>query len=655
MQRLLFAALLSSGPGAYAQTFGNGLAGVPICGSSHPPTVIINYTIPSGSSHAVLHHFWTTGQGQLIDRIIIEYYLDGEATPSISFQPSMMCGLQFPEFIAHDYEYSAGGLCGKTAPVGGYSNIFPIPFYKSAVVTARVNPSDGPGVCLGGYLSVRGTLNLPLVVPGSGRPLPFGTRLILQANPPQLWQPLQFVPVASLPKGMRGEVFMVSWAVEAQPEGGAASGGGYIEGCWNFYSNANETYPGLVVGTGVEDYFDSGYYFGADSGDALGILFANALSGLTFFQRQDPYERVSAYRFHNTDPLVMADGGLLTWQVGCEGHAGASKCGNPFPPNLPLLPASYLPHRNPLNSSRATSPVNVTTYAWIYTYPGPYACVNTSGQPQCVDTGSNSSGSSWDGEGCCTTPTPHPTPPPGPPSPSPAPSPIPGPPTKVGCASGFCYAWCDNDNVHGCAVPGWASGGVDLRAPATGKPCGGPLGPCTSSLADACAEGWGVCLASVGSDPTAIDRFRSNFSSGECASGGGAFVAAMSHSNPKFESLPPNPCEWMGGEVHTFSAYFIIRHTMQAPTYVSINTSPPHAHFFPLSHHFSGPPAPVETDNGCAADGWGAEPVCCGSNCAVPSCPNSVWEGSTRIHINTGDGCGSFKPGVVDGVMCCRL
>ena len=49
----------------------------------------------------------------------------------------MMCGLGFPTQIAKDFEYSAGGLCGKTAPVGGWSNTFPIPFYKSAVVTVR--------------------------------------------------------------------------------------------------------------------------------------------------------------------------------------------------------------------------------------------------------------------------------------------------------------------------------------------------------------------------------------------------------------------------------------------------------------------------------------------------------------------------------------
>ena len=52
---------------------------------------------------------------------------------------------------------------------------------------------------------------------------------------------------------------MSTLSVETQPVGGDKAGGGYIEGCWNFFRSANESYPGLVVGTGVEDYFDSGY------------------------------------------------------------------------------------------------------------------------------------------------------------------------------------------------------------------------------------------------------------------------------------------------------------------------------------------------------------------------------------------------------------
>ena len=630
----LFTPALSYGP-----TFGTGIAGFPICAA---PTTILSYTLPPNATHAVLHHFWVTGAPLKTDRMIVDYFIDGEATPSISFQPSLMCGLAFPSEIAHDYEYSAGGLCGKTAPVGGYSNIFPIPFYASVIVTVRANPLDlDGGGCFGGYVSVRGTVELPLVVPGSGRPLPLGTRLVVQSSGPALRQPLEFVVVAALPAGMRGELFQTTWAVEAQPVGGPASGGGYIEGCWNLHGTAAEPYPGLVVGTGVEDYFDSGYCafmhrarrphssflnaraafahslpttphappppfspplvqtdFGADSGDLVGILFANALSGLTLFQREPPFERLSAYRFHNTDPLVLSDGGFLTWQVGAEGHPGATKCGNP----APHAPLGIHWGGSGFNSSRATSPVNVTTSAWLFVFPGPFYCDNSTVEPVCLRAPSNASGSSWRPD-CCAPP------PPAPPGPAPpaTPTPVPGPPSVVGCASGLCNMLCDNAGVHGCAASGWAAAGIDLRAPPSGKPCGGPLGPCATSPADACAPGWQLCLADATSDSGALARFRSNLSATACAAAGEnvAYVAAMSHAR----------AAWQG-----------------------------HC-----------PPTPAADDNGCAAEGWGAEPVCCGGGCTLPSCPNAVWSDGTLIHIDENNGCGSLKQGTVDGVLCCKV
>ena len=68
------------------------------------------------------------------------------------------------------------------------------------------------------------------------------------------------------------------------------------------------------------------------------------------------------------------------------------------------------------------------------------------------------------------------------------------------------------------------------------------------------------------------------------------------------------------------------------------------------------PPAPVDDDNGCAPKGtWGGEPVCCGGACAVPSCPNSVWAGHTRIHVDEDSSCGAIAGGVADGVLCCSL
>lgn len=362
----------------FGATFGNGLAGVPICGSSKPPSLIVNHTLAAGETHGVLHHFWTTGAQFAIDRMWVEYFIDGEVNASISFQPSMMCGFAFPTHIKPNHEYSAGGLCGKSAPVGGWFNTFPIPFYKSAVVTVRADPIDGSG-CFGGYVNVRGTVGLPLVLPISGVPLPMpGTRLTLQRNPMAVRQPLEYVKLAELPAGQPGMVFQVAWAVETKPVGGPQAGGGYIEGCWQFYRQANESFPGLVVGTGVEDYFDSGYYFGADSGDPVGIPFSNAMSGLTFFERtKDGYERVSAYRFHTNDPLVMTDGGSLVWRVGAQGKPGTTKCGNPLP--QPGQPTGANPlttdeleeeHESYDDSGlgRTLSAINLMTYAWVYTF-----------------------------------------------------------------------------------------------------------------------------------------------------------------------------------------------------------------------------------------------------------------------------------------------
>ena len=69
----------------------------------------------------------------------------------------------------------------------------------------------------------------------------------------------------------------------------------------------------------------AGYYFGADSGQPVGTPFQNPLSGLTMFEREEGVERLSAYRFHTADPLVMDDGGRLVWRVGAQGQPGTTK------------------------------------------------------------------------------------------------------------------------------------------------------------------------------------------------------------------------------------------------------------------------------------------------------------------------------------------
>ena len=296
----------------------------------------------SASTHGVLHHFWITGNhgpGQ-IDEAWISYYVDGEPTPSIEFQPARMCGQFFPEMQPSNDTalYSAGSLCGRNSNVGGWFNTFPVPFARSIVVTAR--PAAAWAVqygCLHSYINVRGTEGLPVVLPLSGVALPPTARLQLQRHEWAERQALEYVNVTTNAAGERGMVFMVGFAVEAKPLGGTAVGGGYIEGCWQFYRQRDEAFPGLVVGTGLEDYFDSAFYFGGDTVLQRGVPFANALAGLPYFGRDGVTERISA-----CESLRLLS--LCAHRVPSRRLAGSLR---KF-----VLPRRSLPHERPVGIQR---------------------------------------------------------------------------------------------------------------------------------------------------------------------------------------------------------------------------------------------------------------------------------------------------------------
>jgi len=62
----------------------------------------------------------------------------------------------------------------------------------------------------------------------------------------------------------------------------------------------------------------------------------------------------------------MTDGGKLTWRVGAKADPGTTKwCGNPLPPGAAELGLDE--ERETVG--RQLSPVNVTTYAWVYVFP----------------------------------------------------------------------------------------------------------------------------------------------------------------------------------------------------------------------------------------------------------------------------------------------
>lgn len=296
-------------------TFGSGLP-APFLTVCAEPTVILNYTLTEGADLGVLDHFWITGD--YVDDVIMEYYIDGEVEPSVAFEPSMACGQGFPDDTANPVAeggiYSAGGKMGKAASQGGYYHKYKIPFGRSVIVTARTTTNSG---CQYQYIMVRGYERSPHergIVTSSGFEIPRSARMQLQVLPETVFPPLQLVSIANVSAGFSALLMQTAVATSSSP-----IGNNYIEGCWHLLRRASEVWPGLIVGTGYEDYFNSAYWFGAVTGFPNGLLYAQSESGLLHFSREGGVEQISAYRFLDGETMTMEDGGRLMFRIGERG------------------------------------------------------------------------------------------------------------------------------------------------------------------------------------------------------------------------------------------------------------------------------------------------------------------------------------------------
>lgn len=173
-----------------------------------------------------------------------------------------------------------------------------------------------------------------------------------------------------------------------------------------------------------------------------------------------------------------------------------------------------------------------------------------------------------------------------------------------GCSDGSCEGFCNTSGVAACAT-NW-TGVLNLRAPrSSAGHCGGEK-PCVAA-ADACATGWKICLSTgeTASGHSSAAALTAQVSAAQCAVVNGSFATAMGSAR-RF------PC----------------------------------------------PLAPPGCDMGCMADGYGAEPVCCGTDCHVPSCSNGVWPApGTLIKMGSGTPhrtCASALGGWFTGVLCCK-
>lgn len=283
----------------------------------------------------VMTHLWVAYWGDIIeDAAFVRYYIDGEETASIQFFPSMANGVGF-----HDTQGPWGTKWfGKGSLDGSWFNNFRIPFQKSIRVTIQAVGTDRP-MPSGYWVILRGAYNIPITV--GGVTLPSTAKMNL-FHFDDIVQPLEYVPLVNLTSGAG-----VHWMSTLAVSSGTLN---FLEGCYRAFFNGKfypDTFPGMILSTGTEDYYDSGWYFNAGE-------FHMPVSGFTHFAVNESTSIIqwSAYRFHDQDPLFFNDGFQLVWRNGDTMDAIGRKC---------MMKTGGTVVGNPTVS-------DVSAYAWVYTW-----------------------------------------------------------------------------------------------------------------------------------------------------------------------------------------------------------------------------------------------------------------------------------------------
>jgi len=269
---------------AGVKTFGTGLSNAPV---TPVETDFYEYNVTAGS-YGVLTHLWITGSnGQ--DDTILRFYVDGETEASVAFTPIDASGLMAPG------AWNAGEKMGCGANTGGCWYNFPLPFSRSIRITYQ---AARPGQI---YIIARGAENLPVEIGPQKMALnPMTSRLrsILTVADPKA---LDYVTLSSLPAGHKGFIYLSTLTVKSDNLN-------FLEGCFRLYPDAATTYPGILLSSGSEDFYDSAFYFDAGTFrfDVSGLPYMNTSAGA----------QLSMYRFQDQDPLFFSDGFSLVWRNG---------------------------------------------------------------------------------------------------------------------------------------------------------------------------------------------------------------------------------------------------------------------------------------------------------------------------------------------------
>jgi len=280
----------------------------------------------------VLSHFWTTYLPTADAGMIYRYYIDGENEPSITFDPSMACGVGFSDITAP----WGNKWFGAGASPGWYNN-FRVPFQKSLRITLQHT------IQTFFYMIARGATNLPIII--GGITLPPTAVLNQHVINQQTFEPVELVPIVNVSSGPG-----VFWMHTLQI---TAANYGVLEGCYHAFTDGFWDFPGILLSTGTEDYYDSAWYF--DVGP-----FHSDVAGYTHLLIDNATYYMSMYRFHDNDPLFFNNGFMLTWRNGDYTDPAGYKC-------MSLPPSDAV---KPVLSRDGAAPAEtiVSAYGWVYTW-----------------------------------------------------------------------------------------------------------------------------------------------------------------------------------------------------------------------------------------------------------------------------------------------
>ena len=223
---------------------------------------------------------------------IVNYYVHGSLTPSISVNLMMMHGMGFYNKTQKPWGTKRIGFLAEDGEDGLY-NTTRFPFQKSIRITFITN-----GDCVYWFI-VRGVENYPVVI--GDMQLPSNARLVLHKRDHLLLKPYELISLAE--SAQNGILYMVTLAAKSTDLN-------YLEGCFRLLSsNGTKT---QFLSSGTEDFFMSAFYYNKG-------LFYSDHAGLTYFESPGT---TSAYKFFELDPVIFNKDFNLVWSCGESRNSG---------------------------------------------------------------------------------------------------------------------------------------------------------------------------------------------------------------------------------------------------------------------------------------------------------------------------------------------